>query len=675
VPIKYCRVAVNYPRNTGLLTYSYSDLEVDAGFLVEVPLGKRKAKGCIVESNLVATQLSKNEKKYEIKDIVNLILPEFTLTKRQMSLYTWISKYYHFSLGKIIFDSFPKILIRPKEHIIESGHGSSQEIILNNDQKKITDNILKRTNKFDKFYIHGVTGSGKTICYLEIIKSVIKANKSILFLLPEINLTPQFTKTLLESFTVPIFSYHSSITNSEKFNLWKYLTKNESACIVIGVRSSVFLPFNNLGLIIVDEEHDNSFKQTDRCPYNARDVAIKKAQLSECPVIMGSATPMSEQYFHFKNLNEKVSESGKVSQNYFQLKKRALGYFPEVNVIDEVSDKNRELWPLTNKAIEIIQDALNKNEQVLVFLNRLGFAQFVQCSNCGFRFTDPNTGVNLRYFKNKNTLESNYSDYKIPFPSECPDCGNLNMLSKGFGTEKVHEVLSKYFTENTFERFDRDKITSFEKLSHTLKLFEDEKIDVLVGTQMLSKGHNFKKVNTVLILGVDSLLNFPDFRSTERVYQTIMQVAGRAGRYSKDSKVYIQTKMTNHPILEIVKQNNLEKFYKEYELPAREMAMLPPYSKLVSLFFSMRFKDKLIEEINNVAVEFNKYISSKKLQIDVLGPTPLMVEKRANQYTWSILLRSKKINELHLLIQVFENTYKLKSGISVKIDVDPYFTL
>ena len=666
----YCQIAVNIPSIQNVLTYKTLGEKLKTGTLVEIPLGRRKAKGVVVDFDVSEQDIRNIESKFELKCINSLFNENFFLSKSEYELFFWMSKYYHYNLGKLVWDSLPKILKRNHEVSLRLGKDDALEHELNPDQKFVFDEISKKLNRgFDKFYIHGVTGSGKTLIYLKLIKEVLKAGRSVLFLLPEINLTPQFTETFETFLNCPIFTYNSGVTPSYKNAVWKYVKINKSPFLVMGARSSVFLPMNNLGVIIVDEEHDGSFKQGDRCLYNGRDVAIKKAQIGKIPIILGSATPTLENYRNFSCL---------FSNKYFQLKKRASGNFPEVKLID-VRKKGRSpyrkddvlCWPFEASALKEMRSALDKGEQVLVFVNRLGFANYVQCGACGHKFEDPNTGVPLRYFKNKNILSSSHSDYQIKLPEICPKCGNLNLLQKGFGTEKLQEILRGIFPDKQIERFDRDEITNLKELEKKLERFHRREIDVFVGTQMLSKGHNFKKVNLVLILGTDSMLNHPDFRSMEKAYQMLVQVLGRAGRYSKNAKVIIQTLLPDNPLFGFIKSHSFDGFYK-FELAFRKEGNFPPYSKVAIITASGKNKNRLISELSDVASLLRQFSEKKSLDVDVWGPLAAMIERRVDKFSWFLILLSKELNNLHFLLNFFEKYNKLSTSFSVKIDVDPY---
>lgn len=660
--MKVARIAVNYPlKNSGLLYFYDSDLF--RGDIVKIPLGKRTALGCVLSPDESSSNEFKKTPAEKIKSVIN-VLKNIRLTEGELKLYEWMAQYYHYSLGQLIFDCLPHQLKRPRGLEFTQGLGENLEYSPNNDQQKTIESLKKNLHYFNRSLIHGVTGSGKTTIYIEIMKEVILSGKSVLFLLPEINLTPQFITFFAQYLNAPIYSYHSDLSDSQKYQLWTAAGSFEKGALILGVRSAVFLPIVNLGLIIIDEEHDNSFKQDDRCSYNARDVASKKAQLLNIPLIMGSATPSVETYYHFHQ----------GTQNLFELKNRAgESYLPKITLLDsrkKIEDDQK--WPLINESIDAISEALSRNEQVIVFVNRLGYASYLQCRSCGEQFHCPNCSIGLRFYKNKNQLSCHHCEYKEPFVPQCRSCGCITISNKGFGTEKIQEVLKGIFPNKTIERFDREDIKNFNQLEKRLGDFHAGKIDVLVGTQMLSKGHNFEKVKLVIILGIDSQLNFPDFRSVERVYQTLTQVSGRAGRYSKDGKVVLQTLNPDHPLFKIVESHEFHQFYED-EIVIRKLCDSPPFKRLAIIHFSSRFQDRLVSHLNDhVSRLIRDLISQNFPQVVLLGPRPSFIEKRANQFTWSVLLKSNELSQLHNLLKSFEMNYEPKSSISYKIDVDPY---
>lgn len=658
-------VAVNTPFNSSMLTYSATEEMAEVlkkGSLVKVPLGKnRLADGCVWQR--VGEE---NVDLKKIKDI-HSTNDELFLSKEECDLYQWMANYYHYPLGMLIFDVLPAFLKRPRKLNYDQGQGVESNFVLNEDQKNVVDKIAEAGfDKFTKSLIHGVTGAGKTIIYLELIKKIIKEEKSVLFLLPEINLTPQFLKTFQTYLNVPIYSYNSAISNSDKFGLWKLLQEDSSPKLILGVRSSIFLPIKNLGLVIVDEEHDQSFKQDDRCTYNARDIAIKRASLQKIPVILGSATPMVETYKAFVGTN-----------HYFPISKRAQeAKLPDVVMVDMRGrarvETERDLWPYSSESIFKIKKALEKGEQVLVFINRLGYASYLQCNSCGHQFSCPNCSTNLKFFKRRSELSCQTCEFKMPQPEMCPECMNIQLAPKGFGTERAHETLQGLFPDKVVERFDRDEIKTFNKLEETLTQFHEKKIDILVGTQMLSKGHNFESVNLVVILGIDSQLNFPDFRSNERVYQTLTQVSGRAGRFGKQAEVLVHTLAPENKIFSYLINHSFDDFYKD-EIPLREMCSSPPMKKLILIYFNGKDQGQVIKESSEQAQRLRDTAHTHFSKVDILGPRPSMVEKKVNKFTWSLMIRSEDVNQLHNLVNSFEKNYRPPHTISLKIDVDPYY--
>lgn len=661
----YIRVAVNYPlQNPGLTYKAPEGIKLSVGQMVDVPLGKRKELGCVLELDVTPPEDVKLKEIHSIREDYPI------LRERDLKLYSWMAGYYHYGLGQLIVDCLPVAKKRPRPLKKTIGEGSPNEHSLTEQQIKIVSQIEAQKDEFSKHLIHGVTGSGKTLIFLELIKSTLAKGKSALYLLPEINLTPQFIKTFIKHVGVPVYAFHSEVTASEKYLIWKEAAEEPGPKLFIGVRSAVFLPVNNLGLVIVDEEHDSSFKQDDRCAYNARDVAVKKAQIENCSIVLGSATPSVETWSHYRSSAPKTF--------YYSLKERVGdAAMPEI-VLVNTREESRELksspvstWPLHRETIDALSSALKRGEQALVFINRLGFANYVQCRSCGHQFHCKNCTSTLRYFKAKNILSCQHCEYYEKFPEGCPKCGNITLLQKGFGTEKVQEELARLMPERKIERFDRDEIKTFTALQDKLERFHAGEIDILVGTQMLSKGHNFRKVKCVVILGVDNQLSLPDFRANERIWQTVMQVAGRAGRYSKDGKVLIQTATPESPLFDIIKKHSFDDFYQD-ELRVRTLCECPPAFKLIALYFTGKDQDKLTSHLLNQVEPTLRGICQQHFdKVHILGPRPALVEKRANQFSWTVLLKSQDINQLHNLLSSFKMNWNGISGISLKVDVDP----
>lgn len=648
----YCEVAVNYPKLNSTLTYiAPKELSLSIGDLVEVPLGRRKELGCVVSLDV------KNvDKKIKYKSIDNLEKEHFKLSLKEIELYKWVSKYYVYSFGKLIFDCLPKYLKRIKEPAFVEYEEKIANLGISKEQEDIILKIKEKFGEFNQSLVHGVTGSGKSLIFLELIKIIINSGKSVQFLVPEINLTPQFLKFFSSFLKCKVFVYHSEITGSQKFNLWRTLKNIEEPVLIVGVRSSVFLPVNNLGLIIVDEEHDSSFKQEDRCRFNARDVAIKKAQIHNINIILGSATPTLENYERFKK------------NNYYDLKKRYRdSKLPKVEIINNPPD-SFEHWPLSQKSLDRIKETYQRGAKSIVFVNKLGFSRYIQCGACFKTFECPNCSIRLTYFKKRHSLECYCCEYKEKVASECPDCGCLDLFHQGFGTEKVFEALNKNFPQMSIERFDRDAIKNFKEVEKTLKRFEDNEIDLLVGTQMIAKGHNLKNVESIIVLGIDSTLHSSDFRAPEKIYQLLTQVIGRAGRFGEDSKVYIQSDL-RPSFFKHIENHSFDDFYKE-ELILRETLSLPPFSKMAQLSFEAISDFEARNKAQKIKTILKKIVQINKLEIKVHGPLSSSIIKKKNRFYWYLLLYSKKSSQLNDALSFLQSS-NFKELNNSMLSIDP----
>ncbi|MDH5580307.1 MAG: primosomal protein N' [Bdellovibrionales bacterium] len=649
-------VAANTPFNNSLLTYLGKG---QRGDLVEVPLGNRVVPGLVLDDNASLEDLDKNK----IKNIKGPLTEKIKIHDRDLELYQWMASYYHYPLGQLVYDSLPKILKRPRELKFTQGEGKDFNFTLNDDQQSIFESMKSCLyDGFSKHLLHGVTGSGKSFIYLSLFKEVLKSGKSVLFLLPEINLTKQFVNLFSQYLDVAIYLYHSDISNSDKFCLWEKVQDLSTPVLIIGVRSSLFLPLNNLGLIVVDEEHDASFKQDDRCTYNARDVAVKKASLQKVPIVLGSATPSLETLNSFQS-----------GQGHYHILNKRMGNstLPTLELVDERGEKREEeIWPLTDKTVDEIQEALDRKEQVIVFINRLGFSNYLMCRNCGHKFVCPNCTLSLRYYKKKDILKCQICELKTHKPSECPDCGNMKLLNRGFGTERIQDILQKKFPERVIERFDRDEITNFNKLEKSLDKFNAGETDIFVGTQMISKGHNFENVKLVVILGLDGQLNFADFRAYEKTFQMLTQVSGRAGRFGGEGKVLIQTCDVENPLFNLVREQKFEEFYTN-ENQLRQDLSLPPHSRMAIIYLTGRFQDKVEADSEKAVFILKNLVQKSFSQVSVEGPRPAIIEKKVNKYTWAILLRSQNLNQLHNCLKSLTNNLKMHHSVTLKLDIDP----
>ena len=541
------------------------------------------------------------------------------------------------------------------------------QFTLSEAQQTAFDSIQENFKTFDVNLLHGVTASGKTEIYIKLLEQYIKEGKQVLFLLPEIALTTQLVQRLTAYFGNEVAVFHSKYTNNERIEVWNQVLENSpKAKVVIGVRSALFLPFSNLGCIIVDEEHEQTFKQNDPAPrYHARDSAIVLAKQHGAKVVLGSATPSLETYYN-------------VQTNKYGLTELKVRYgnvvLPEIQLVD-LKDKyfrKKMSGHFSDELLEEITETLSKGEQVILFQNRRGFSPYVECMTCGHVPHCPSCDVSLTYYKFKNQLRCHYCGHSIANPTHCHSCQSVDVTSKGFGTEQIEMELKTLFPEKNIGRMDQDTTRGkfgFEKI---IDSFKNREIDVLVGTQMLAKGLDFDNVTLVGILNADNLLNQPNFRAYERAYQMMMQVSGRAGRSEKKGKVVIQTYNPYHNTIQQVLGNDYMGMYKE-QIYERQNFKYPPFFRLVKLTLKHRDFDKLKEGsmwIYNVL--------SQNLDMPVLGPEEPAINRIRNEYIRTIMVKipvqkhlgNTKKNIAKVLMS-FEAVPQYRS-IKVKVDVDVY---
>ena len=511
--------------------------------------------------------------------------------------------------------------------------------------------------------LHGVTSSGKTLLYIKLIEEYFNKGMQVLYLLPEIALTAQIIRRLQKHFGGNIGIYHSKFNNQERIELWNKIKTGELK-ILLGARSAMFLPFKNLGLIIVDEEHDASYKQQDPAPrYNARDAAIYFASLFHAKVVLGSATPSLETYYNATN-----DKYGLVylSERYGGIK------LPEMEIINTSGLSQKTKVMISPQLKESIQTTLDKNKQVILFQNRRGYNPYLICGTCGYIPQCSHCDVSLTLHKYSNKMHCHYCGSTYPRLVNCVACGTNTWLEKNFGTEKIEEQLEDFFSAYKIARMDVDSIRGKMAHDNLIKLFEQHKLDILVGTQMVVKGLDFDNVNLVGILDADGLLSFADFRVNERAFQLMEQVSGRAGRKNEQGKVLIQALNVNHPVLKLVQQHDYFSFYK-YEIVNRQEFFYPPFSRIVLL--TLKHKDK--EIVNECAVRLVLSMNSD-LKGYVTGPAVPVVGRIRNQYLMEVLIKLpkesgksssyKKVIRNH--ISLIQSDKKFAS-VSIVPDVDP----
>jgi len=555
---------------------------------------------------------------------------------------------------------------RNVSRLYEEDEDAYSNFELSEEQQRIFITVKEQFEQKDVVLLHGVTSSGKTQIYIRLIEEMIASGRQVLYLLPEIALTTHIIERLRQYFGTNIGVYHSRFNDSERVEVWQKVLNHEYK-VVLGARSSVFLPFADLGLIIVDEEHETSYKQFDPAPrYNARDAAIFLANMHQGKVLLGSATPSFESYF-----NARTHKYG-----FAELTERYGGVeLPKIEVVSiaEETKKKTIQSHFTSVLMQDMRQALANKEQVILFQNRRGYAPVLLCKICAYTPKCINCDVSLTYHKNTGKLHCHYCGYKEDTPSICPACGSTHLEYKGFGTEKVEDELSLLLPEARIARMDLDTTRSRNSLQNILNDLEEKKIDVLVGTQMVAKGLDFAEVTVIGIINADSLLKFPDYRANERSYQMLAQVSGRAGRRGKQGKVVIQTYDPKHRVIKQVIENNYHELYFT-EMEERKSFKYPPFYRIINL----DIKHKKSEIVNNQAIylanELRKHFGDR-----VIGPESPLISRIRNYYIKSIMLKFEKdgvsINKVKAtmrdVITQFQTT-KLSKGSVIQPDVDPY---
>lgn len=529
-------------------------------------------------------------------------------------------------------------------------------------QQETSDAVAKSFETKNVCLLHGVTSSGKTQVYIKLIEKYFSQGQQVLYLLPEIALTTQIIRRLQKHFGGNISIYHSRFNNNERVELWNKVRTGEVK-IVLGARSALFMPFTNLGLIIVDEEHDASFKQQDPAPrYNAKDAAIYYASLFKAKVLLGSATPSVESYFNAKNNKYALVE---LNERFGGIK------LPEIEIIDtrQVAQKGKVI--ISPQLKEAMQKTLDAGRQVILFQNRRGYNPYLICGTCGFIPQCTHCDVSLTLHKFSNKLHCHYCGSTYPKLITCPACGSNGWLEKNFGTEKIEEQLEEAFTKHKIARMDVDSVRGKTAHDNLIQLVEQHRLDILVGTQMVVKGLDFDKVSLVGILDADGLLAFADFRVNERAFQLMEQVSGRAGRKDQQGKVIIQTTNPKHPLLQLVQQHNYKQFY-QLEIEKRKEFFYPPFSRVVLL--TLKHKDK-----NTVAAAAGKLATllRQDLKEYIVGPAAPVVNRIRNQYLMEVLIKLPKEPGMSLRYKTGIRNYinvvtaeKEYKSVTVVVDVD-----
>ena len=716
----YHRIAVNVPLSDGLLTYSHSE-PLPQGTRVLVPFRNKTVVGIVWE-----TDIAPDMDAARILGVQTTFSDEPPLPKSWRDLLSFTSRYYHYPTGQAVFAALPQGLKETRAvempqpplfyelneagraqtpppsrfnkkaalwdallsggmtmaalkqvnaqaaKLIEDWAGQgwietteaampvlrSSEFQLNADQQKASDEIQTAFGSFQPFLLYGITGSGKTEVYFDAMAKVLAQGRQVLFLLPEINLTPQLLKRVENRFAdVPTAVLHSQMAAGRRTQDYLRAMLGQ-AKLVIGTRLAVFTPMDNVGLIVVDEEHDGSFKQDNELRYHARDLAVWRAKQSGCPVVLGSATPSLESWHK--------AQSG--AYRLLQLTERAhtAAQLPQVEILNVGRLKLDNGF--SPQALQLLKQNFEAGGMSLVYLNRRGFAPALFCGDCGHTFGCPNCSAKMVLHQRARQLRCHHCDHREPIPFKCPDCGNQDLTAVGHGTQRVEETLRAFLPKATVVRVDRDSTAHKNDWADLYRRIADNEIDILVGTQMLAKGHDFARLNLVIVLNADGSLYSADFRAPERLFAELMQVSGRAGRADKPGKVLIQTQLPEHPVFAAVKAQDYAVFA-ENELNERQMFAMPPFGFQTAVRADAPRVADAMEFLNAAKETLAPLLPASVSQF---GAAPMLMVRLAERERAQIFLESTSRQDLHravsLWVQVLQQNRDGKIRWSVDVD-------
>ena len=548
------------------------------------------------------------------------------------------------------------ILLEEKKEHYRVVHNSSEyerhELTI--EQKDVVSKVINNCNNY---LLYGVTGSGKTEVYMEIINYFLSLGKTSIILVPEISLTPQMINRFQSRFGDKIAAIHSALSDGEKYDEWRRIERGE-ASIVIGARSAIFAPLSNIGVIIIDEEHSDSYKQSDPSPrYHARDIALLRGKTHNCSVLLGSATPSLES----------MARAQKGVYNLLELPHRVNGKnLPKVVIIDMNLEMKKAKSHFSEKLLTGIKDRLDKKEQTILLLNRRGYASFVTCKNCSYTFKCPYCDITLTYHKSSNTLRCHYCGYGEKVYDKCPSCSEKALSNIGVGTQRIEEELNSIIPDARILRMDFDTTSRKGKHEEMINSFKEGEYDILLGTQMVAKGLDFPNVTLVGVINADTSLNIPDFRSSENTFSLLNQVAGRSGRSTKEGLVIIQTFNPDHYAIELTKNHDYLGFYKQ-ELNIRKKLKYPPYYYLCNI----RIKGKDTNYIYNEALKIKRSLDRNLNNMIILGPSGSSVFKVNNIFRYNIIIKYKNHDNLYKILDKIIEHYKTNNKIKVDIDFNP----
>ena len=678
-------VNILFPINAEAFTYLVpEELEskIKVGMRVLAPFKKGEKIGIVARFGTSPhppiTKVGQRRGEIILKSIESVLDEEPLIPENLLKLIKWTGQYYISTSGLALKNAVPSGIFEGKKsgksRITYDDIRPVKILNLNSEQKKALSEITNVQS--GAFLLHGVTGSGKTEVYLRAIEAL--GDKESIVLVPEIALTAQIIDRFRSRFHEKVAFFHSGLSPGERISQW-WKIKNGDVKVALGVRSAVFAPFKNLGLIVIDEEHEASYKQFEGLRYSARDVALARAKIEGIKIVLGSATPSIETFYHAKKGNIR----------YLELKHRIEQKpMPRVEIIDMTKEDKRAL-SYSNKLLSVLKENVSRGHQSLIMLNRRGYSPFLMCTDCGYTYKCPACSITLTYHKDTKTLNCHYCNSYLEPQDFCPECKGAKTKYIGIGTQRIEEELRALIPELSLKRMDRD--TTKRKLAHyrIVKDMEEKKIDVLLGTQMVAKGHDFPDVTIAAVVFADVALNLPDFRSSERTFQLFTQLAGRAGRGDVAGEVYIQTYEPLHYVFDYVRNHDYEGFYKK-EIDLRKELSYPPFGKLIRIILSFKNKDSAVNIIKDISKRIEKIIPphpplTKAMarrggrgdyqvnisDIEILGPAPAPIEKIRNYWRWHLILKGKNSKSLrHTALGILEITKDIKN-VRIDVDVDP----
>ena len=634
-------------------TYGYDKLLQEGQFVV-----------CNLRNKITIGVIVGTEKTYSgpVKNIEKVL--QWKLAPSQMDFLRWLSNYTLTPLGMCCKLTLPFPIkeiekLEKKFECLDWRINENKNLAkLNTEQNQSLIEIKKDSEKFSPFLLDGITGSGKTEVYFHAIHEALEKNKQTLVLLPEVSLTKQFVNRFESCFGIKPLVWHNKTTAKNKRLIFNTLYQN-TPCVVVGARSSLFLPYKNLGLIVVDEEHDSSYKQEEQIIYNARDAAVMKAKFQKCPIILASATPSLETYH---NAEKKLYKTLLLKSRYTQTE------LPGINLVDmrKKGNKNKKIHFISHELLEGIKENILKKEQTLLFINRRGYSPLLLCDACGFRYDCANCSATLVYHEKENKLKCHHCNHIEAYPQFCKNCGTKDQFFPcGPGIEKLSKEVKQLFPNTSVLEISSDTLSSPKTMDEAFEKITTNQANIIIGTQLMAKGHHFPNLTLVGVIDADMGLSGIDLRACEKTFQLLFQVIGRAGREAKKGKIYIQTHNPENAIIESLKNYDKDSFLQE-EYNQRKIFQMPPFSKLASITLSSRKKEDLLKAVSKVS---KKIPHSKNFQI--IGPsTPPLSKVRGKERRRFLLIAEKEANRQKFISEwLFKE--KFPHSVQLSIDIDP----